>query len=172
MESSETQLLLTCILGSAYAELQAIKQKADHINNVEGRRISVRELCRLIQHDVPKQIEKLELSQNDEREVKLADFLCNFTARYFEWIEEVKGTQWDAFIYKSQASYLFMRAESLGITGTASFAILVASMVLRGFRVPKDLNRLLHGAKINSAQQVKELADAEKRREAERKNKL
>lgn len=170
METPITKSLLAIILQAEREDLFKLTLESDSRLKAEAPPMSFRAICDSIIHEVPASFDEFELTLNDEREDKLAEFLCNMSASRIEWIEEVKLTHWDETGWKSRAAYLFMRSESLGISGTASFAILAASMALQGFKVPNDLNKMLWAAKRNSQQQLKELADAEKRREAELKN--
>jgi hypothetical protein len=169
MENPITNSLLAIILQAEHEDLFKLTLESDSRLKADAPPMSFQAICNSIKHEVPVSFDEFELSPNDEREDKQAEFLCNMSASRIEWVEEVKQTHWDRFDYKTKASYLFMTAESLGISGTASFAILAASMALRGFKVPNDLNKQLWAAKRNSQQQLKELMDAEKRREAELK---
>jgi hypothetical protein len=171
MEPPITQSLLAIILRAEREDLFRVTLERDSRLNADAPPMSFQAICNSIKHEVPMQLDEIELSPNVEREDKLADFLCNMNPARIEWIEEVKLTHWDETGWKSKAAYLFMRSESLGISGTASFAILAASMALQGFKMPNDLNKMLWAAKRNSQQQLKELMDAEKRREAELKQK-
>lgn len=171
MEASITNSLLAIILQAKREDLFRLTLESYSRFEVDAPPLSFQAICDSIQHEVPASFDDIELSPNHEREDKLADFLCNMTPNRIEWIEEVKGIRWDEIGWRSSAAQLFMTAESRGISGTVSFAVLAASMALQGFLVPKDLNTLLWAAKRNCQEQVKELAKAEKRREAEMKNK-
>lgn len=169
MENPITNSLLAIILQAEHEDLFKLTLESDSRLKADAPPMSFQAICNSIKHEVPMQFDEIELSPNVEREDKLAEFLCNMSAARIEWIEEVKLTHWDETGWKSRAAYLFMRSESLGISGTASFAILAASMALQGFKMPKDLHKQLGAAKRNSERQLKELADAEKHREAELK---
>lgn len=169
METPITKSLLAIILQAEHEDLFKLTLESDSRLKADAPPISFRAICDSVIHEVPGSFEEIELSPNDEREDKQADFLCNISPARIEWIEEVKFTHWDEMGWRSSAAQLFMTAESRGISGTASFAILAASMALQGFQVPKRLSTLLGAAKRNSQQQLKDLADAEMRREAELK---
>jgi len=171
METPISNSLLAIILQAKREDLFRITMENDSRIKAKAPSMSPEAISDSIQHKVPASFDNIKLRPKYEREGKLADFLLNLTPACIEWIEEVKNTYWDAVGWKSSATQLFMTAESRGVSGTASFAILAASMALQGFPVPKGLSAFLGAAKRNCQQQVKELADAEKRRESELKNK-
>ncbi len=129
--------------------------------------LSIRMIFQMLLITAIEALTELSLSPNSQRDEKLATFTLTITQPRIEWIEVVKATSWDTFNWSSEASHLFTHAVSLGISGTVAFAVVASAMSLQGFKVPSDLNRRLHGAKTSFQRQVKELAEAEKRRTAE-----
>lgn len=129
--------------------------------------LSIRMIYQMLAITAIEALTELSLSPNSQRDDKLATFTLTITQPRIEWIKAVKATQWDEFNWSSEASHLFVQAMSLGISGTVAFAVVSSAMSLQGFKVPSELNRRLHGAKTNFQSQVKELAEAEKRRTAE-----
>lgn len=129
--------------------------------------LSIRMIYQMLAITAIEALTELSLSPNSQRDDKLATFTLTITQPRIEWIKAVKATQWDEFNWSSEASHLFVQAMSLGISGTVAFAVVSSAMSLQGFNVPSELNRRLHGAKTNFQSQVKELAEAEKRRTAE-----
>ena len=113
----------------------------------------------------------LTLKHTPERQVKLEHLVYSMTLEQFRWVQDAKATKWHATSWSSDASHLFMQSESLGISGTASYAIVAAVITMQGFQVPGNLQTRLAGAKQNAEQIRSKLRQADTRRAAQLKRK-
>ena len=111
METTFNKSILTFVLQSSSAELHQRKREFDIASMTDDEPVLIAAICRSVKDKIPKPIDEIELSPNDEREDKLTDFLYDLSAVRIEWIEEVQLTHWDKFDYKSKAAQLFMRSE-------------------------------------------------------------
>ena len=102
-----------------------------------------------------------------ERQAKLEQFIYNITPAQFHWLDQARATEWHDADWKTNASHLFVTAESMGVSGTASYAILAALMAVQGFPLPANLAGCLSVAKQVVAKNREDLAHAEKRRATE-----
>jgi|GEM_PF-4652101 len=171
MESRTTYELLAVLLKAPQAQLYVIKQMIEVPRHTGQIPSTAKDIIAPFQFSSVEDLEALVLPMKRQRETELANLILSLTARRIEWLQAVRAAEWDDFTWRSTAIQIFTEAESLGISGVASFAIVAASMMLQGYRRPTELHNLLWGAKQNVARMEDEIAAAEKSQAAEQKAK-
>jgi hypothetical protein len=171
MESRTTCERLAVLLKAPSEQLHVIIQTIEVPRHIDQIPVVAKDIIAPFQFASVEDLEALVLPVHKQREPELANLILNLTARRIEWLQAVRAAEWDDFTWRSTAIQIFTEAESLGISGVASFAIVAASMMLQGYRRPTELHNLLWGAKQNVARMEEEIAAAEKSQAAELKAK-
>ena len=171
MESRTTCELLAVLLKAPPEQRHMIKQMTEVPRHTGQIAVTAKDSIAPIQFVSVEDIEALVLPVHKQREPELANLILSLTARRIERLQAVRAAEWDDFTWRSTAIQIFTEAESLGISGVASFAIVAASMMLQGYRRPTELHNLLWGAKQNVDRMEEEIAAAEKSQAAELKAK-
>ena len=173
MNNDPTLHSLAFITQASWTDFQNFKELHATSLTQSGFNVDIADLHTIPEfgHIDPEKLDALSLGHNEKRPKKLMDFILGITPDQFRWVQDAKAAQWHATSWSSDASHLFMQSESLGISGTASYAIVAAVMTMQGFQVPGNLQTRLAGAKQNAEQIRNNLRQADKRRAEELKRK-
>lgn len=155
---SDLNTVLTTILTASWPRIQAVQEAVSLTQRAELPLDALAPLCGpLTAQSRRLTVANFSLSANAERPALLGKFFLKITRPQWEWAQQLKTIAWNDPTWKQQAHDLFLQAERLHIHGVVSYALVKASMVLRGIHVPEHLSvQVVCAKKTRDAQRFEE----------------